>query len=50
MNAKQKKPENTDTTLEYVKPEVIIIDLTDDESLVAMARCYQGLWNLGMCS
>lgn len=36
--------------MEYVKPEVVIIDLTDDEALVAMARCNGGGWPSGGCS
>lgn len=36
--------------MEYIKPEVIIIDLTDDEALVAMARCNGGAWSAGGCS
>lgn len=35
---------------EYVKPEAVIIDLTDDEALVAMARCPGGAWSSGGCS
>lgn len=31
------------------RPEVVIIDLADDEALVAMARC-TGAWTSGGCS
>lgn len=34
----------------YEKPEVIIIDLTTAEALVALARCNGGAWKSGSCS
>jgi len=36
--------------VKYIKPEAVIIDLTDDEALVAMARCNGGAWTSGGCS
>lgn len=36
--------------MEYVKPVMVVIDLTDDEALVAMARCNGGAWTSGGCS
>ncbi len=36
--------------MEYVKPEVMILNLAEDESLVAMARCNGGAHNKGSCS
>jgi len=29
----------------YVKPEMVIVNLADDEALVAMARCNGGAWD-----
>lgn len=29
--------------MEYTKPEIIIVDLTDEDSLIAAARC-SGAW------
>lgn len=37
-------------SMEYVKPEVMILNLAEDESLVAMARCNGGAHNKGSCS
>ena len=36
--------------VEYIKPEAIIVDLTEDEALVAMARCPGGAYTAGNCS
>lgn len=31
----------------YTKPEAIIVDLTNDDALVAMARCNGGAYSSG---
>lgn len=34
----------------YEKPKVVVLDLTDEEALVALARCNGGAWSAGGCS
>ena len=34
----------------YIKPIVIVVNLADDESLVAMARCSGNYSNVETCS